>query len=257
MVKSKFKWMGDKDIIIKNCSSSLSILNTTQALTMERDLDCATEDNGHFLDDEGLCLEDTSDLPTSLIITNIDQRVFSDQQLKANFEDLFKNYEEDATFQYFKSFKRARVNFQSPASAAQARIHCHQYQIGENCINCYFAQQSSSKETDPSDIHLQPPTPEKQFLISPPASPPVGWAPVDEAHPAINYDILSAIADLTPGGVHELHPPSSSQPGIVVHVCEKREDQTQPKLKIVQTRCPERVPSLEEFDSPSPPNSAD
>lgn len=52
---------------------------------------------------------------------------------------------------------------------------------------------------DAADQHLQPPALTKQFLISPPASPPVGWEPRDEGEPLVNYDLLAAIANLTPG----------------------------------------------------------
>jgi hypothetical protein len=52
---------------------------------------------------------------------------------------------------------------------------------------------------DFEDQHLQPPAPVRQFLISPPASPPVGWEPRDEGEPLVNYDLLAAIANLTPG----------------------------------------------------------
>lgn len=59
---------------------------------------------------------------------------------QVEMEKLFKQYGEDATFQYFRSFRRMRVNYKSPSAAAQARIQLHQTHFGETDINCYFAQ---------------------------------------------------------------------------------------------------------------------
>ena len=73
-----------------------------------------------------------------------------------------------------------------------------------------------------SSMYLKPPPLEKQFLISPPASPPVGWEPQPEATPLINIELLAALSKLAPGkeGTYTLHPGNEDQPGIVVHVCD-------------------------------------
>lgn len=176
------------------------------------------------------------DLPTSVIVTNVDPRVFIDDDVKAEIEGLFKAFGKEATFQYFKSFKRMRVNFNTPSSAAHARIHLHQLHFGDTDINCYFAQPVTP--IDVEDRHLQPPALTKQFLISPPASPPVGWEPREEGEPLVNHDLLAAIANLSPGESHELHAGGSGQPGIIVHVCE---NPVIPPIKptIPHTRCPD------------------
>ncbi|XP_012219051.1 protein sarah [Linepithema humile] len=176
------------------------------------------------------------DLPTSVIVTNVDPRVFKDDDFKQNIEDLFKQFGEDATFQYFRSFRRMRVNYNSPSAAANARIQLHQAHFGETDINCYFAQPVTP--IDMEDRHLQPPALTKQFLISPPASPPVGWEPREEGEPLVNHDLLAAIANLSTGGSHELHPGGSGQPGIVVHVCEGAST-AKSAPRIQHTRCPE------------------
>ncbi|XP_054271050.1 protein sarah-like [Macrosteles quadrilineatus] len=177
------------------------------------------------------------DLPMSVIVTNLDNSLFKKDDLKKEIEALFKQFGEVATFQYFRSFRRMRVNYSCPTAAAKARIQMHQTQFLNSIINCYFAQPVTP--IDAADQHLQPPALTKQFLISPPASPPIGWEPRDEGEPLVNYDLLAAIANLTPGETHELHAASGSQPGIVVHVCEEGVTAGVKGARIAHTRCPQ------------------
>lgn len=135
---------------------------------------------------------------------------------------------------------------------ANARIQLHQYKINKSIINCYFAQ----PVTPISNKNLQPPAPTKQFLISPPSSPPAGWQQAEECEPNIfSHDLLAALSNLNPGEVHEIHAASENQPGIMVHTAIVGEDPTtvaaaadgseeaERKLRmgVVHTRCPERT----------------
>ena len=83
------------------------------------------------------------------------------------------------------------------------------------------------------DAFLRAPPLEKQFLISPPCSPPVGWEQPREGRPVVDYDLIAAMAQLAPGEPHELHPTkqinvlgkSVSTPSIVVHIAAEEEDE--------------------------------
>lgn len=181
-------------------------------------------------------VNDLDDLPTSVIVTNISTEVFTDEALKSELESLFRTFSTKTTFQWLKSFKRLRVNYDTPLAAANARIQLHQFPFHNSCINCYFAQ----PVTPISLKNLQPPVPYKQFLISPPSSPPIGWEPRQEGEPIINHDLLAAIASLAPGETHELHAPTPTQPAIVVHTASITDTSihTVP-CKIQPTRCPD------------------
>lgn len=177
----------------------------------------------------------------SLIVTNLPASLFFDDHLKAEFEALFRAFDPLVQFRYLKSFGRARVDVTSAETAARARHHLHGTPFGDTAINCFFGRPPVFRS---GSEFLALPPPVRQFLISPPASPPVGWAPAPESEPVVDFDLLTALAQLGPGGRHELLPPAQDRPAIVVHVCEEPDaaagGATVARNRIVQTRCPNR-----------------
>ncbi|KAF8565350.1 hypothetical protein P879_03446 [Paragonimus westermani] len=99
----------------------------------------------------------------------------------------------------------------------------------------------SKVKSRPKMKHLAPPKPSRLFLLSPPASPPVGWEPKPECEPIINYELLEALAALAPGEAFELHPRDQEHrhPSIVITPCEPTQSAS-PRPQITHTRCPER-----------------
>jgi len=193
--------------------------------------------------------------PKSIIATNVDISVFTDEQKKDSFEAKFRVFDQSVCFYYFRTFRRVRIDFCSHINASLAKAKLNLTEIGDTIINCYFIKVFSSA---PEEGFLQPPPLEKQFLISPPCSPPVGWEQPREGNPVVDYDLLAAMASLAPGEDHMLHPSHSvticgtniATPSIVVNICG---DATEHSLnrppnagKIMQTRCPDRKNSIED-----------
>ena len=72
--------------------------------------------------------------------------------------------------------------------------------LNDNKIFYFVIQVLSPCRDEEAFLHVPPL--EKQFLISPPCSPPVGWEQPREDKPVVDYDLLAAMAQLSPGKMH-------------------------------------------------------
>jgi len=234
----------DRDSLDDFTAEELLVLATEDIQGQLDNLDIADED-----EDEADC-SDTK----SLIVTNVDLVVFTDPLAKAEFESRFSVFDPDIIFYYIRTFRRVRIDFSCRSLASEAKASMDAAVVGGNTVHVYWLRMCAPSST--GDVFLAPPPLEKQFLISPPCSPPVGWEQPREGGPVVDYDLLAAVAQLGPGDNHELQPSKSvticgqelTAPSIVVQVCEGGGvgDGRRQTGKIVQTRRPDRQSSVED-----------
>jgi len=109
-----------------------------------------------------------------------------------------------------QGFGRVIIVYESAHHAETAKIHCDPIVIdgphteSEIVLRVYRADPNplvprGERSWIPNTSYLQPPAIEKNFLISPPGSPPVGWEPIKEDPPnatPLADDLIMALRKL-------------------------------------------------------------
>jgi len=143
--------------------------------------------------------------------------------LRAHFE----NYGELYTWAPLRAFARIIVVFWRVEDAERLRQDCDNLIVGHDeatmqTLRIYRGEMTPIyTSSDYVDNHLQVPAQPKNFLISPPGSPPVGWEPVREDPPntaSLASDLVAALTRLqlqhgprrTPDGKQVLMSPEST-----------------------------------------------
>ncbi|KAF9539732.1 hypothetical protein EC957_005106 [Mortierella hygrophila] len=137
-------------------------------------------------------------LPTNtLIITNLEVPHFEKEtmlKLKAKaetFGDIFY-------FAPIRSFYRVFVVYKATFDAQRAKAALHNTTFEGSTILVYFGQHTETV-IDPASRYLHPPELEKNWLISPPGSPPIGWSQVREDPPNSLHladDLVKALLEM-------------------------------------------------------------
>ncbi|KAI1307049.1 carbohydrate-binding module 1 protein [Mortierella claussenii] len=137
-------------------------------------------------------------LPTNtLIITNLEVAHFEKDvmlKLKAKAESFGDVY----YFAPIKSFYRVFVVYYSTFDAQRAKELLHNTAFEDINVRVYFGQHTEIN-ADPASRYLHPPELEKNWLISPPGSPPVGWSQVREDPPNSLHladDLVKALLEM-------------------------------------------------------------
>lgn len=132
--------------------------------------------------------------PSSILLASkLPSWVFGeDDGEREMFENLFNVYDNDVIINYFPNLGRARITFSDLESAMVCKKELHGLELdGSTRINLSYVYLGRS---DMQQLDVPPPT--RQFLISPPSSPPVGWEPITEMEPHVDETLLAAIEKL-------------------------------------------------------------
>uniref|UniRef100_A0A0R3RXN9 Calcipressin n=1 Tax=Elaeophora elaphi TaxID=1147741 RepID=A0A0R3RXN9_9BILA len=187
-------------------------------------------------------IECEEDLPNAVIVTNVPVEVFSVDQQKANFSDLFTQIESDCHFDFLRSFRRVRITFEKPESATAAKLLTQHLSFNGTILKSFFAQRIRLRDASDDGLLKLPPL-EKQFLISPPASPPVGWEQSHEMAPVVcNFDLMAKLAALTVDDTFEVYEGDEGKPKIVIHPANEEGNVMPAQLMMPKTPRPPNTP---------------
>ncbi|KAF7327599.1 hypothetical protein MKEN_00339100 [Mycena kentingensis (nom. inval.)] len=150
---------------------------------------------------------DEDNAPTNTIALTGIPRPFFQPDLLDLLRDHFATYGKINRFVPLTTFNRIIVVFYEEQAAERAKITSDPILLEEHdgrpeiILRVYRADPNPILEADtiPEENHLMPPQVEKNFLISPPGSPPVGWEPIREDPPnatPLAEDLMAALRKL-------------------------------------------------------------
>ncbi|CAG8528285.1 5370_t:CDS:2 [Diversispora eburnea] len=132
----------------------------------------------------------------TLTITNLDRDTFLFENL-VSLRSRLERYGAIHKFIPIKSFNRILAIFFQTREAQVAKSHVDRTLFLGNIIRVYFGSHTPVYDGFDSSRHLNVPELEKNWLSSPPGSPPVGWNPTRENAPnsvTFAHDIIHSLS---------------------------------------------------------------
>jgi hypothetical protein len=191
------------------------------------------------------------ELTNTLVLTGLPRDLFQLEYL-SSLQKIFASFGEINQWVPLRSMVRIIIVFRYDEDAMRAKTGCedlfrdaHSNRSVSSCLSLPLSTQSRSQSLNELRIYsgdrnplrsdslesevdyLKVPELEKNFLISPPGSPPIGWEPVKEDPPnaaPLADDIITALRQLEllqkpPGIEMLLHPDEGSGIAICVEDC--------------------------------------
>jgi hypothetical protein len=106
------------------------------------------------------------------------------EQDKNDFKRLFDSFGTVLNVVWLSSFNRILVVYETYLAAERAKPALDRSEFKGTELRAYYGNPVSSFTDFVEELH--PPEQDKLFLISPPASPPIGWAQIREDEPIKN-----------------------------------------------------------------------
>ncbi|KAJ7491084.1 Calcipressin [Mycena latifolia] len=172
----------------------------------------------------------------TLAVTSIPKDFFQPLLLGV-LQNHFATYGQINRWVPLPGFGRIIIVYTREDDAETAKIHCdpiileQTHDRSQIILRVYRADPNpllpmESEDTVPEANYLRPPAIEKNFLISPPGSPPVGWEPIKEEPPnatPLADDLMAALRKLQmserpASGLEVLIEPHDGDSGVGVYV---------------------------------------
>eukprot|EP00042_Codosiga_hollandica_P032621 m.210125 g.210125 ORF g.210125 m.210125 type:complete len:270 (-) comp53957_c0_seq7:1879-2688(-) len=141
-----------------------------------------------------------------LVVSNAPHALLALTYNHAIIKEIFEQYGRVMLFEVLTEASKVRIGYEVREEAVLARLALHGREVFGSVISILYEQRpevdfapvplaSLQRDVSPSEM-LQVPELEKQFLISPPPSPPIGWEQSTEDGPVINHELIAAIERL-------------------------------------------------------------